>query len=330
MTRTLSIRTAMLVFAAVAITGCKSTITGNEGNLEFSYWADDEIRDFNKPIAVGAKLDIEVHTNGTHQKVDLLEVTTEDPSVLKVAGKLGNMMTLEGVGEGTTDVTVEAKTKAGETVSDWITMRARKPNVLKAWHSCTQETEGIYLVNHDIAVGFDLRYEQGSVKEPVIGYGYHPITIEPAAALALDQVNKDQQHFHFKTAASAQTATLTSTIDSTALTFRLVEEGAIDGASFAIDAEHKVRLNADALLHVLPTVGGKPVCQSQTAMSVEVLTADVCSVQTATNEAGGSEAHWIKVSGKALGTCNVEVTFPKGANGAGASAQLSVEVVDTL
>ncbi|HCF56896.1 MAG TPA: hypothetical protein DFS52_02730, partial [Myxococcales bacterium] len=76
MTRILSIRAAMLVFAAVAIAGCQSMITGNEGNLEFSYRADDEVRDFNKPIAVGAKLDLEVRTNGTRQTVELLEATT--------------------------------------------------------------------------------------------------------------------------------------------------------------------------------------------------------------------------------------------------------------
>ena len=331
MTRILSIRAAMLVFAAVAIAGCQSMITGNEGNLEFSYRADDEVRDFNKPIAVGAKLDLEVRTNGTRQTVELLEATTKDPSVLKVAGKLGNKLTLEGVGDGTTDVSVEAKTKTGETVSDWITMRARKPNVLKARHTCSQEAEGFYLVGHDIVVGFDLRYEQGSVKEPVIGYGYYPFTVQPAAALTLDQVSKDQQRFHFKTAATAQTATLTSTIDATTLSFRIFEEGAIDGASFDTDVGHKVLVATDGLFQVVPTIAGKPVCQGRAAMSVEVLTAEVCGVENtlATGEDAASENRWIKVNGKTVGTCNFTVTFPKGAGGAGATAQLSVEVVDT-
>jgi hypothetical protein len=51
--------TIHLAGAALLLTvACQSTLTGNEGNFQFSYDADDWITDFNKPIAVGAYLDI--------------------------------------------------------------------------------------------------------------------------------------------------------------------------------------------------------------------------------------------------------------------------------
>ena len=54
-----------LALAVPSLTSCRSEITGNEGNLEFSYVADDDLLDFNKPLAVGASLDLRVTPAGT-------------------------------------------------------------------------------------------------------------------------------------------------------------------------------------------------------------------------------------------------------------------------
>ena len=67
-----------------ALVGCTSKITGNEGNFEFSYPADDRVADFNNPIAVGAYLDLEVRDVGYQQPVTLSAASTDDESVLMV------------------------------------------------------------------------------------------------------------------------------------------------------------------------------------------------------------------------------------------------------
>jgi hypothetical protein len=327
MKRSPLLRAAALFATLFAFAGCRSTLTGNDGNLEFSYVADDDVRDFNKPIAVGAKLDLSVHTAGDHRKVELLDASTDDEAVLKVDGKLGNSLTLLGTGSGGALVSVEAKTPTGETLSDSVNMLARVPEVLKAWHTCGGDSEGIYLVGQPIVVGFDMEMSNG---QNVIGYGYHPITVEPAAALTLDQITKDQQFFHFETAATAQTATIKSTLDSTTLTVRLVEAAAIDGAVFGVEGDHKVRTADDGFFHVMPTVGGKRVCQASTTLTVESQTPEICTAQNSSqgDDDFAHETQWIKVTGKSVGTCTLGVTFTRGAGGAGATAQLSVEVVE--
>ena len=56
----------LTIGALLAIgTGCTSKITGKEGNFQFAYAADDDPLDFNKPIAVGGRLDLRVTQVGT-------------------------------------------------------------------------------------------------------------------------------------------------------------------------------------------------------------------------------------------------------------------------
>lgn len=67
-----TIRIAALTSAVfIGAIGCESTITGNEGNFQFSYPADDRVLDFNKPIAIGARLDVSVRTAGDRTAVTL-------------------------------------------------------------------------------------------------------------------------------------------------------------------------------------------------------------------------------------------------------------------
>ena len=89
-----------------AIVGCTSKITGNEGNFEFSYPSDDRILDFNKPIAVGAYLDLEVRDVGYQQPVTLSAASTEDESILAVQDFQSHELTLKAMGEGRTVITI--------------------------------------------------------------------------------------------------------------------------------------------------------------------------------------------------------------------------------
>ncbi len=83
---------------ALAITGallvsCSSLTTGNEGNLTFAYIADEDLLDFNKPIAVGALLDLRVTEVGSQRAVEITSVTSGDTSVLEVVSFEGATVT---------------------------------------------------------------------------------------------------------------------------------------------------------------------------------------------------------------------------------------------
>ena len=98
----------------VALVGCSLTIgcvsrqTGNEGNLEFSYVAEDNINDFNKPIGVGATLPMEVRAAGTRAPVTLTAAQFADTAVLEVTEFSGINLTAEGKGDGNTLLEVVA------------------------------------------------------------------------------------------------------------------------------------------------------------------------------------------------------------------------------
>jgi len=320
-----SVLLALLTF--VLMPGCKSVLTGNEGNLEFTYPADDRVADFNKPIAVGAKLELEVRDAGSRKAVSLTSASTEDDSVLRVVSFSGSKLILEGVSSGGTLVLVEANTTGGA-LGDSVNMLARVPEVMKLANTCVTEASAQYLTGQDIIIPYDFEMSNG---QPVIGFGYFPITLEPATGMTLDTTSVDQQWFHFTTGATAQNVTLSNSIDSTTLTLELVEVGSVDGGMLQLDSLLPAEVGKKRALYVLPTANGRPICQAQTDYSVVTDSPEVCTVTAIvapdTADLGvAKEFGWLEVEGLTAGTCNFTVTYTEGAAGVGASSALAVPV----
>lgn len=319
-----------LALAALALTalGCRSKITGNEGNFDFSYVADDDVRNFNKPIAVGAKLDLKVAVTGTGRAVTLEAASSSADAVLKVDGFQGDTVVLEGAGSGSALISVTGTTAAGTSLSDSVNMLSRVPQVLKLFHTCTTATEARYLVNQDIVIGYDMEMSNG---QPVIGYGYWPVTYAPAGGVTQDVTTKDQQFLQLKTAATKQTVTITSTIDQTTKTLVLVEPADIDGADFAYpDAVPHTLVGATSYFNFIASVGGQPVCQAyldNSATSTSPTLCDVSKVAPPDDKTGPkNEFGWVKVTGKAAGTCTFDVTWTQVNGGQGLTKSFSVPI----
>jgi len=320
-----SVLLALLTF--VLMPACKSVLTGNEGNLEFTYPADDRVADFNKPIAVGAKLELEVRDAGSRKAVSLTSASTEDDSVLRVVSFSGSKLILEGVSSGGTLVLVEANTTGGA-LGDSVNMLARVPEVMKLANTCVTEASAQYLTGQDIIIPYDFEMSNG---QPVIGFGYFPITLEPATGMTLDTTSVDQQWFHFTTGATAQNVTLSNSIDSTTLTLELVEVGSVDGGMLQLDSLLPAEVGKKRAPYVLPTANGRPICQAQTDYSVVTDSPEVCTVTAIvapdTADLGvAKEFGWLEVEGLTAGTCNFTVTYTEGAAGVGASSALAVPV----
>ncbi len=322
-----------LVLAAsmLAAAGCQSKITGNEGNLEFSYPADDNFTDFNTPIAVGAKLDLKVAEVGTRRTVTLKSATSDDAAVLAVASFSGDKFTIEGKSSGSAEISVEAEKSGGEVVTDSINMLARVPEVLKLRHTCTDDAEAAYLVDHDLQVSFDMQMKNG---QPVIGYGYYPVTFEPQDALTHDTSIKAQASLRLRSGKTKGEVVIKSTIDDTQAKLILVEKGDIDGAKLYLGAS-ETKVGATNVFHIIPKVGEKTVCQASLEVTAQSETPDICEVKTANsggdvNENPENAFGWVSVTGKKVGKCNYTVTYPEAKGGQGATTQFTTDIIEVV
>lgn len=313
---------AIAACSIVLLAACDSTITGNEGNLTFSYDADDDVFDFNKPIAIGAKLNLKVAESGTNLPVDLADATSSDESVLAVDSFAGDMFTLEGMGDGNVLISVETD----DGVTDSVNMNARAPEVLILSHTCGTDG-GAYLVGDKVYVPFDMEMSNG---QAVIGYGYYPISISDETLLTRDVEHNGQQFIRYDVL-GAGTVTLSSDIDDTTLELTLAEEASIDGVDQPIAfVLEDIDVGDTNPFYVLPTIGGTTVCQATAEMSVASDTPTICDVRTIGSEVAAGDAKyeqgWFEIEGLAEGTCQYTVTYPNGTSGAGTSAQFEYTI----
>jgi hypothetical protein len=303
------------------LAACQSHITGNEGNFTFAYWTDDDVVDFNKPIAVGASLDIEVADVAASLPVSLTAASTSDEAVLTVGAYEGHVVTVTGVADGEARLFVEGTTSAGELLPDSIDLLVREPEVLRLAHTCTgQDGTAAYLAGQRVWVPFDLETGNG---QSVIGYGLYPVTVSGEGA-ALNAAESDQTWMAFDTTA-AGTVTLASAIDDAALTMEVVSPEQIDGVAQPIPfVVEDIDVGDTNAFYVHPTAGGATVCQGDTAKTVVSDTPDVCDVRDAdAADANLHEFGWFEIEGLAAGTCAYTVTFT--ASGASAQFEFPIE-----
>ncbi len=319
-------RALPLLVGPLLLVGCESTLTGNEGNFQFSYEADDRVNDFNKPVAVGASLDLEVRDVGARQPVTLSSAAFVDDTVLVVASFADQNVTITGVGEGTALLEVEGTTTGGETLTDSVNLLAAVPDVLELRHTCTDQPEAAYLTSSRAWIPFELERSNG---QPVIGYGYYPL--ESLSGATLNVSDSTQTHIALDTAPQASDLTLASSIDDTTLDLVIATEGQIDGVSdpIAVVVED-IDVGDTNPFYVLPTVGGRPVCQATVLKTVTSNTPDICTIRERDPAPGTGdesfESGWFDVTGVMQGTCEYTVTYPGGNAGSGASATFTFPI----
>lgn len=313
--------------AIVLLPACDSVLTGNEGNFQFSYDADDRIGDFNKPVAVGAYLDLEVRDVGARQPVSLSAAAFAEAGVLEVTSFADQHVTIHGVGEGTALLEVEGTTAGGSTLTDSVNMLAAVPDVLVLRHTCDTDRDiAAYLTSSRAWVPFELERSNG---QPVIGYGYYPI--ETLSGATMNVTDSNQTHMALDLGGSATTLTLTSTIDDTTLTMEVVTKAQIDGVvePIAFVAED-IDVGDTNAFYVLPSTGGVPICQADVAKTVTSATPEICTVREREPMPGTADTSfeygWFEVTGVKAGQCEYVVSYPDGADGSGVSATFTYEI----
>lgn len=309
-----------LVFLLIAVS-CTSALTGNEGNLRFSYIADDDVADFNKPIAPGASLDLEVRAVGTNRQVTVDSVIVDD-RLFEVMDIRGSGFTLRALEEGNGLIEVEALASDGTLVFDSVNMLAREPEVLQLSHTCTSDRLGTYLTNQRILVPFDMERRNG---QAVIGYGRYPVTLPGSALLTLDPTVKAQAFLHLDTGSVPGSTTIQSTLDDTFLDVDVVRPDEIDGAEIFFDGLIETDVGDTDPYFVVPTVRGRRICQADLNKTVRSETPEVCRAADRVVTGEGSERGSLTVTGLAAGVCRVAVTYTDAGMG-GFTAFVELEI----
>jgi hypothetical protein len=335
MTTTTIARISGLFATAALMTtmgACTSTTTGADGNLKFSYYSTANARDFNKPIAIGAKLDIKVEEAGSDDMDGTIvnSVQSEDEAIIKAASAGGDTITLEATGAGSAEISVDATlSRNGEVESDRFTMRTAVPEVIELTHLCaTDSNTATYLVGQkEIFLGYDMQLKDG---QQVIGYGYYPVNPAPATGVSVLKDKKNHDFVRMETGADVGDVVLTSDVSEGSWTLKLVEEGAIDGA--LIEDVGSVGVGEEETYHVLPATMGARICQADLDFEVATLTPELCDVRRQSDEALEltksitKKAGWIVVSGKAVGDCKFTVTYSGANEGAGVTVEFPISV----
>ncbi|HJN77814.1 MAG TPA: hypothetical protein QGF58_28105 [Myxococcota bacterium] len=312
-----------MILAPLMGLGCKSALTGNEGNFQFSYWADDWFNDFNKPVAVGASLDLEVRGVGSNSPVDLTVAAFDDPAVLEVSSFDGMNITITGTGEGLALLEVQGDLD-GESLPDSVNMQAKVPEVLLLGHLCDDGEDAAYIVDRDVVVAFEMQMEN---TQPVIGYGYYPVELTATSA-AVDHDSTSQIWITVSTGDTAESVTMSSTIDAATLNMEVGLEGEIDDIEDPIAwVIEDIDVGDTNAFFVRPMIEDLVVCQAGVEMTVESDTPETCTVAETDPEAEDeAEDGWFAVTGVSEGTCLYTVSYPGGADGDGVSVQFSYPI----
>jgi hypothetical protein len=314
------------LLSLILISGCVSRQAGKDGNLEFRYQTDDIFVDFDKAIAVGAKLDLFVHPiDGEEGATATVETATSDRAeTIDVTSHSGNVIYLEAKAAGAVEISVSADLPGLRgTVSDRVDIRATVPDAVKAWHLCKKvdERDGVYLTSQNLWIPFEME-ENG---RPVIGYDYYPVEFEPTDSIAVQYGHKSQQFIRLKTTDVPQDITMRSILDETELNLKIVTHDAIDGLELATPGR-EIQSGSTDIVHVFPTTAGQRICQAQTAIDVASKTPDTCGVRNLVEFGQREELltqyGWLEVEGLRPGRCAFEVTYAD----AGFAAELEVTI----
>lgn len=307
----------LLLVAALgaSVSGCYSKVTAREGKFTLAYPSMVAHDNFVKPIAPGAKLEVEAYANGTSQNLTVKSAKSSAPDVLAVASAKGTKLVLSAKAPGTAEIEVTAEDAEGKELVDRMFFHVAKPAKHGLEHWCTEEPEAAYVVGEDVVLYHSMMTED---KRPVIGTDYAPLAIEPRSALDLEQQPQAGGYYLFK-ARSAKRVTIRSKIDQQALTVRLVERKDLTDATLWAPDRMIEGQRSYVIAHV--SAGQTALCNQTALTRAKSLTPDICTVSAKLDEdpdeKGENREQLARIRALAFGVCKYEVTLPELAKGKG-------------
>lgn len=318
----MNVRPALLLVAALALSGCYSRLTGNQGRLQFAYEAAVDVLDFNKPLAPGARLDLLARTLGDDEDAGIASAESSHPEVIRIVAQNRTHVVLQGGAVGAAQITLT--TEDGTT--DTVDMYVASPTAVSLSHACTNEAFAVYPADSDVVIPFGMSRGEG---QPVIGYGFWPIKITPSKALALDRASRDQGALHFASTQPRHRVAIRSTIDDAILGLALASTDEIDGVRVDGAGLPPMFEGSSAMVGFVPSVGGVPFCQASLLTRARSKSPKVCNATARLSDDSDEEtntAGLVRIVAKKYGVCEFEVSFPEAAAGAGLSRSYRLPV----
>ena len=303
------VQLAVLAAACVGLEGCYSKATGYNGKFTFAYAAGLQFENFGKPIAPGAKLDLEAFANGSEDNLVITGATSSRPAVIAI-GKVSSHHIVLVAGEpGVADIEITARDGAGNTLVDRMFLHVDKPTVHGLQHACTEEREAAYVVGENVHVFHGLAT---SDRRPVIGYAYAPVRVAPEAALEPLPQTQGVDAYTFRARAPNPKVSIRSTVDDSALSFRLVKRGELKDATLNCPNDCRTFEGQSRYVVANVTLGETPVCNQNTLTKARSLTPEICSVTAKLDDETDENREQLAVlKGLKFGVCKYEVTLPE-------------------
>ena len=157
---------------ALSVLACscdtRSSSTGQDGVLVFSYQTNDGDQTFQRPMAAGARLIISVRGADKQQvtAVNSAQATPADVLQVRTAGRAELELVAQRPGTATVEAAVTFKGQSGAQ-RDRFTFRVLEADRAALSHRCTNAPEAAYLVNSPVT----LNYARFSGRERLVGGG---------------------------------------------------------------------------------------------------------------------------------------------------------------
>lgn len=320
---------------------------GELGNLTLMYWDDGEPSHLSMPVlAVDSLADTTVETLPDNEgqergAVDeIVDVSFSDSDQLSADVEQPDSLTLSSLKMGKPLMEVEVVTESGETLRDEFVLDTRRAVKLDLFDNCqfisNQDGESpgpgtyhtTYLTGAQIPMNYHLLDENGLI---LFGYGYFPIEITGDADLTVDEESRDSHRLHFQAGDEPGTAQIASTLDDTRVSARLVEAGAIDGATIANQSLlRNLEVDGSWFGEILPQADDDVVCYADVDQTVTNLTPDVCELQLDDSDDETQSHTFAELTRHTVGECQIEVHYPDGNDAKGATTIISIGDDGTL
>lgn len=303
------------VLGLLFLCGCFSKVTAHDGKFTVAYPSMVEHESFVKPIAPGAKLEVQVWGNGTTEKLEIVVAKSSRPEVLAVGPIEEKSFVLVGKTPGVAEIEIRAKAPDGTELVDTMFFHVAKPVVHKLEHSCTEEPEAAYVVGDDVWINHGMKTADG---RNVVGGDYAPLAIEPRSALELLEQPQAGGIYLFK-AKSAKNVTLRSKVDGQALTLKIFQWKDLSDVKLFAPATMLTGGGTYAFASV--SAGKTTLCSQNALTKAKSLTPDICKVTAKLDDDpdGDDSNHdqLARITALAFGVCKYEITLPELANGKG-------------
>jgi hypothetical protein len=288
----------------------RSSQSGEDNELQFSYQTSDPSRDFSRPLAQGASLFIRVEGAEEEAVSRIVEHGTTAAQVMQVrqSSERADELVLTGQSAGASTLVVEAVLEGGEMRSDRIGFEVAKPAQAALSHQCTTERDAGYLEGLPVQLDFE-RYD--ARRRRLVGHGACGVGFEPAGMVS--RVSCDETSIRLNGTTTPGPLQMNTQLGApsnkrNALGLQIVGFGKLDFAP----VQDQLRVGSSEPIALRPQTENWTIC-SHLDFEAEVITPQTCSFSDGNGRRAvftPQDLNQMRLRGESAGDCIVQVSLP--------------------